>query len=228
MMNSEFKAVQKRVDPCALQSAEDDSYRIKLLKCVRKFPEYFIKLPVNTTFRMFFEGVNQRFTRIIESDCKEIFKLLDPQGKGVIDGAIVIPWAETGKLVQRPVQKERARDPLLGVREAALNICGRNVHVLENCFNSREKESDTSMTYDTFYRLLREGGLGKDPRKVRDLYLAVAGDVSVLYKALPGIHEEIDMAAAAAFANKTFHQAQAEPTASPSAKAVVTEGTYAS
>jgi hypothetical protein len=159
-MNSEFKPMSKKIDPHALQCAADESYRIKLLRCAKKYPEYFMKLPCNTTFRMFVERVNYRFTRLIESDCREIFRLLDADGKGVIDGAMIIPWAETGKMIQKPAEKPVTQDPILGVKEAAINICGKNIHVLDNCFNTQEKESASKMTYETFYRLLREVLIG--------------------------------------------------------------------
>jgi hypothetical protein len=224
-MNSEFKPHTKKVDPYALQCIEDESYRVKLLKCAKKYPEYFMKLPTNTTYRMFVERVNHRFTRLIETDCREIFRLLDPLGKGVIDGAMIIPWAETGRMIQKPEAKPPIKDPILGVKEAAINICGKNIHVLENCFNTQEKESMSAMTYETFYRLLREGGLGKDPKAVRDLYLAISGDISVLYKAIPIIREEFDIAAIVAFRNKALLQANAVEVVRPSAKPVVTEET---
>ena len=61
------------------------------------------------------------------------------------------------------------------IREAVHTICGQNMHLLEFCFSSSDKNKNKKVNFELFIKLLKEGGLGSNMKNVRGLFLALDG-----------------------------------------------------
>jgi Ca2+-binding EF-hand superfamily protein len=63
------------------------------------------------------------------------------------------------------------------IKEAITKICGFNTHLLEFSFATIDKNTTKAkyVSYDTFVKLLTDGGLTRDMRDVRGLFMALGG-----------------------------------------------------
>jgi Ca2+-binding EF-hand superfamily protein len=80
------------------------------------------------------------------------------------------------------------------IKEAITKICGLNTHLLEFSFATIDKNTTKAkyVSYETFVKLLTDGGLTRDMKDVRGLFMALGGksgsaNVQELFKVLPSV-----------------------------------------
>ena len=179
VMNSEFKPKDKKTS----NHSRVDFLREKFTKWAKKHPDLMreqITSCPNLSFTKLYETINRKFMRMTDPEVRELFAILDFQGQGSIDGNVAQHWINTGKVEKfmRPTPVPKTI-PVLPLHEAVTRVCGKNVHQLEWCFLTAEKDPEKwQMKFEDFLRNLTEGGLGKNVDHVKSLFVSLGGVAS--------------------------------------------------
>ena len=196
VMNSEFKPKDKNAQ--AINRVE--KLRDKFGKWATKYPDIMREhFGPKTTYSKFYDTINRKCMKMTEPEVKDLFRILDPQKTGFIDGEVAQHWVDTGK-VEKPLHSPaRTKSaPVPSLEQAITKVCGKNVHQLEWCFLSVDPGRKQSMTFDDFNRNLTEGGLSnaRSREDVKALFMALGGatgqaDIGKLLKVLPPMMEAL-------------------------------------
>ena len=193
VMNSEFKPIQ-RGGKHINELTYEDTLRNKFNNWYKKHPDLAAMLGSKMVFSAFKDVVNKKFLRFTEPDLKEIFRIIDTQHTGFIDGSDVLNWATKSNLV---VNRESELSPIKSidnnfindattltsvensmpttVENAIIDICGKDVQRMEWAFMplvSRigNKEVPIMVKFDEFHRNLLDEGIGREKGKIRNLF----------------------------------------------------------
>lgn len=177
VMNSEFKPKDKHVQN---SRPREELLREKFAKWAAKHPD-LVRGQLNSPkipFSKFFEAINRKFSRMTEPEVRDLFAILDPHRTGYVDGEVAMNWINTGR-VEKPVKPPVPvrTIPVVPLEEAIAHICGKNLHQLEWCFLTAEKDpTKWHMPFEEFVRNLAEGGLVHNGDYVKSLFMALGGE----------------------------------------------------
>ena len=138
--------------------------------------------------------------RLTLPDAKRIFEMFDPNETGFVDGGNIIRLAGLGSTPDDDINSNASNIghnshyddsdssnnsgknnsdsnyTEMDVKDAIVNLCGKNSHILEYCFaTSDSKKTVRLQNYENFVKSLKDGGMCKNMSLVKDLFLSVGG-----------------------------------------------------
>jgi Ca2+-binding EF-hand superfamily protein len=176
IMNSEFRPAFK-----TKKKEEIDSPRTFLRKkfqaCVTTHSKVFANMKKQVSFLEFVSDINRKGMDLTEREARTVFQTLDPRDTGFVETAVLLRWAESGRLeaYTAPSADKPSEIKAKSLDELVLKVIGRNSRQLESAFAHIQLGQGVRIPFEEFRRALLNAGVGKNIHDSRQLFNALSG-----------------------------------------------------